>query len=93
MHYFTAPLGARNVGWALSFGPAFFERLDPALMPLFGSFAQAPAYALSGTGFELDAAWFARLAQELAAPRPGRARRARRLFANPQTPCFPHEFR
>lgn len=70
VHYFTAPLGAHNTGWVLSFGPAFFEQLDPTLTPLFGSFGQAPAYSLSGTGCELDAAWFARLAHELAAPQP-----------------------
>ncbi|WP_052732249.1 helix-turn-helix domain-containing protein [Hymenobacter terrenus] len=70
VHYITAPLGARNVGWVLSFGLPFFERLDPALTPLFGSFVQAPAYSLAGTGRELNAEWFTRLARELATPRP-----------------------
>ena len=70
VHYFTAPLGARNAGWVLSFGPAFFEQLDPALTPLFGSFGQALAYSLAGTGCELDGAWFARLAHEVAVPQP-----------------------
>ncbi len=69
-HYFSAPVGARNTGWALSFESTFFERLAPPFTPLFGSFTQSPAYSLAGSGDELDAAWFARLKQELVSGQP-----------------------